>query len=336
MTPEPHVPPSLVSRRTVARTAAWAAPAIVMSVGSPAFAVSPGVSAMIVLDRESYDLLAGQSLTITGVVVPPDGKTLPADFQLSATVTAGFTVVAQPKLNGLAFSLTVKAPIATTDGVLTVSSPTQPLYTPGSASLSSLPVGSVERGYRLLPLANTWREISVSGSDTRWFTHTAGIVALTAVGPTRPLLDLRFSTDDGVKLTNNFGNVPYGAIMKSGGFKSGWGTVRIGMDVSVVSIVTNGAPGNPYQGVGLNIGTRILTGPTNSIYAQHSFAGATAGIIPNIDPGENPIIANNKTYAFMPSNFPKGSVVQFEVVFAVHMPSGQAARIGFVSPTYRY
>ncbi|MBO1737449.1 hypothetical protein [Leifsonia sp. TF02-11] len=319
----------------MARTAAWAAPAIVMSAGSPAFAASPVLAATIVLDHESYDVLAGQSLTITGVVVPPDGKTLPADFQLSATVTAGFTVVAQPKLNGLAFSLTVKAPIATTDGVLTVSSPTQPLYTPGSASLSSLPVGTVERGYRLLPLANTWREMSVSGSDTRWFTHAAGIVALTAVGPTRPLLDLRFSTDNGVKLPDNFGNVPYGTITKTGGFRSSWGTLALMVDSMVVSITSSGRPGNPDQGVGLNIGTRVITGPT-TMGLTHNFAGATATTMPNIDPNRTPITANNKTYAFMPGDFPKGSSAQFEVVFTVYMPGDQKAKIGFVSPTYRY
>lgn len=68
----------------------------------------------------------------------------------------------------------------------------------------------------------------------------------------------------------------------------------------------------------------------------HNFAGATATTMPNIDPNRTPITANNKTYAFMPGDFPKGSSAQFEVVFTVYMPGDQKAKIGFVSPTYRY
>jgi hypothetical protein len=328
----------LVSRRTVARTAAWAAPAILLSSASPAFAVSGGTtSPMILLDEPSYDLLSGQSLVITGVLVPPDGKTAPADLQLAATVSAGFVVTSKPVLNGLAFSLTVKGPIAATDGTLTVTSPNHPTYQVASASLHSLPAGTVARGYRLLPIANTWKETPLAGSDIRWFTHTTPIVALTAamVGPTRTWLDLRFSLADVAMLDNNFGNTAFGAATKSGGYSALWGTVAVSVESTVVGITTNGKPGNPAQAVGLNIGTASIAGPA-TLSTSHAFSGTTATIMPNRDPSGAAITLNTKVYAYLPGTLPKGSSGMFEVVFTVVMPNGATAKIGFTSPTYNY
>ncbi|CAM5504563.1 RCC1 domain-containing protein [Leifsonia shinshuensis] len=67
---EPTRSDHLVSRRTVAKTAAWAAPAILATVSSPAFAASSSPAALAVsFDKALYTVAPSESLPAGGVVV---------------------------------------------------------------------------------------------------------------------------------------------------------------------------------------------------------------------------------------------------------------------------
>jgi ribosomal protein L31 len=127
----------LITRRTVAKTAAWAAPAIAFAAASPAHATSPSQVAMIVLD-EAYEVPEGGTLKITGTLVPAPGDSVPAGIQLDASFSGGtgFTVVESPVVTGNTFTLTVKAGAGATTATLTVSSWSHGAYTPGTAALT--------------------------------------------------------------------------------------------------------------------------------------------------------------------------------------------------------
>ena len=127
----------LITRRTVAKTAAWAAPAIAFAAASPAHATSPSQVAMIVLD-EAYEVPEGGTLKITGTLVPAPGDSVPAGIQLDASfsVGTGFNVVESPVVTGDTFTLTVKAGAGATTATLTVSSWSHSAYTPGTAKLT--------------------------------------------------------------------------------------------------------------------------------------------------------------------------------------------------------
>ncbi|MFE4948579.1 hypothetical protein ACFQ9V_00570 [Leifsonia sp. NPDC056665] len=130
--------PRLITRRTVAKTAAWAAPAIALAAASPAYAASTGEAAMIVFDAPSYEVPEGGTLTITGMLIPATGGTVPAGIKLDASMSggSGFNVLSPPVVTGNTFTMTVKAGAGASATTLKVSSWNYGVYTPGTAALT--------------------------------------------------------------------------------------------------------------------------------------------------------------------------------------------------------
>ncbi len=328
----------LVSRRTIARTAAWAAPAIVLSSASPAFAVSGReTGGSILLDAAAYDITYGKTVTVTGRLVPASGTTLPGDLRLTATVPAGFSVVSGPTLTGTTFVLTLSGPKSAASGTLTVSSANHPSYLPASASLDQLAPGYIAKGYGLLPLANTWRETS-STDDTRWFEPTGGMLTVAAANVSKatvltPWLDLRFYLDNqGGAVKNNFGNTPFGAITRTGGRLATLGTLTISTESQVVALQAgNGSALSAASGVGTNIGNASMSGPGWLLSSDAD----RAAYMPSTDQSGAKITLNNKVFAFLPSTLPKGAYGLIRIVHTVYDAAGRQAKMGF-EIQYRY
>ncbi|MGH1523692.1 hypothetical protein ACRAWC_06385 [Leifsonia sp. L25] len=120
--------PRLVSRRTVAKTAAWAAPAIALAAASPAHAASAATSTgVIYIPQRIYFVQEGSAFPIEGTLTPAEGGTLPANFRLQVEGADGFRVLTEPAIvytdNGITFSFFVSAlRTGAAEGVLTVSS----------------------------------------------------------------------------------------------------------------------------------------------------------------------------------------------------------------------
>lgn len=145
--------PRLVSRRTVAKTAAWAAPAIAVAAASPAHAASaakdPG--GVISLSKSTFTLETSSAYVgrITGTLTPKEGE-VPADLVLSLNATAGFTLLTQPVLSAdrRSFEFLVQGtPTGARSGTLTVSAVNHANWAPAEAALekevpSQLPVGT--------------------------------------------------------------------------------------------------------------------------------------------------------------------------------------------------
>ncbi|MFE4469900.1 hypothetical protein ACFRFH_13900 [Leifsonia sp. NPDC056824] len=132
-----------VSRRTVAKTAAWAAPAIALSAASPAFATSTeNKVAMILFDEPSYDVPAPGIITITGTLVPITGQKVPADIEFGRTFPgATGWYASQPVVSGNTFTMTLQAFANATPGAtLKLSSSNYPAYTPGTTTVN--PIGA--------------------------------------------------------------------------------------------------------------------------------------------------------------------------------------------------
>jgi hypothetical protein len=152
-TPDRSTSP-LVSRRTVAKTAAWAAPAIALAAASPAHAASPSTKpGFITFDQESYEFEPGGSQIIRGDIVPPIGETVPANFRLSNDFAIGgaggfATLVSPILLADNKFELLVKG--SRTNGAtdtLKAYSTNHPAYVPGETALKvggTLPTGKPE------------------------------------------------------------------------------------------------------------------------------------------------------------------------------------------------
>ncbi|MEN2739449.1 hypothetical protein ABCS02_16775 [Microbacterium sp. X-17] len=133
--------PRLVSRRTVAKTAAWAAPAIALAAASPAHAASDGngtSSGTIGFKESSYTLTAKKSFSeLAEGTLTLTGGEFPADMLLVATCSDGYEVLVQPVVSDGTFSVLVRATgdgdIA--DGTLTVSSSNYPDWKSGTVVL---------------------------------------------------------------------------------------------------------------------------------------------------------------------------------------------------------
>lgn len=136
-----HRASATVSRRTVAKTAAWAAPAIALSAASPAFATSVQ-AAVIQLDEPSYEVVPGGTVTITGRIVPATGGTVPSGIGLETAFSggSGFTVTSGPDVTGSTFTLTVRASATATPSTITVLSWSHSAYESASADLTLAPV----------------------------------------------------------------------------------------------------------------------------------------------------------------------------------------------------
>jgi|GEM_PF-1465950 len=136
--------PHLISRRTVAKTAAWAAPAIALAAASPAHAASSGEVAMILFDADSYEVPALGTITITGTLVPAKGSKVPADikFNVNFPGATGFYGT-PPVVSGTTFSMTVTAYSNATTATLRVSSSNYPAYTPGTTTVTVAKSGAI-------------------------------------------------------------------------------------------------------------------------------------------------------------------------------------------------
>lgn len=328
----------LISRRTIARTAAWAAPAIVLSSASPAFAASGTVTGgAILLDAAAYDITYGKTVTVTGRLVPTSGTTLPGDLRLTATVSAGFSVVSGPTITGTTFVLTLAGPKSAASGTLTVSSSNYPSYLSASASLDQLAQGYVAKGFGLLPLANTWRE-TTSTDDTRWFEPTGGMLTVAAANVSTPTvlrawLDLRFYLDNqGGAVKNNFGNAPFAAITRTGGRPASLGTLTISTESQVVALQAgNGSALSAASGIGTNIGNVSRSGPGWLVSSDAD----RAMYMPSTDQNGAKIALNNKVFAFLPSTLPKGAYGLIRIVHTVYDGGDRQAKMGF-EVQYRY
>ncbi|WP_434316674.1 hypothetical protein [Leifsonia sp. P73] len=136
--------PHLISRRTVAKTAAWAAPAIALAAASPAHAASPGEVAMILFDADSYEVPALGTITITGTLVPAKGSKVPADikFNVNFPGATGFYGT-PPVVSGNTFSMMVTASSNATTATLRVSSSNYPAFTPGTTTVTVAKAGAI-------------------------------------------------------------------------------------------------------------------------------------------------------------------------------------------------
>ncbi|CAM5504671.1 hypothetical protein [Leifsonia shinshuensis] len=136
--------PRLVSRRTVAKTAAWAAPAIALAAASPAHAASPAKdpAGVIGIDKSTYTLEPAGAYVgrITGTITPAAGGDVPADLVLTASVedAAYFEVLAQPVLSDdrRTFELIVHGlPTGARTGRVTISAANHANWVPAEAAL---------------------------------------------------------------------------------------------------------------------------------------------------------------------------------------------------------
>lgn len=139
-TPDAGLASVPLTRRTVAKTAAWAAPAIALAAASPAHAASTERPAVILFDQDSYDVRLGGEVTITGKVIPASGQSIPADFEFNSTIPGakgyGWT---KPILNTTTgtFEILLNAYENATDGAtLRVSSSNYPHYSPAETALN--------------------------------------------------------------------------------------------------------------------------------------------------------------------------------------------------------
>lgn len=334
----PADPTPLISRRTVARTAAWAAPAIMLTTASPAFAVSgQKIGGAILFDEDEYDITVGKTVTVTGTLVPSAGTALPDDLRLTAAVTTGFAIVSGPTVAGTTFTVTLSGPKSAASGTLTVSSPDYPSYLTATVPVAQLAPGFIAKGYGLLPLANTWRE-TTSTDDIRWFEPTGGMLTVAAANVStatvlRPWLDLRFYLDNqNGAVKDNFGNTPFGAITKTGGRPAKLATVSITTESQVIAVqASNGAPLTPAVGIGTAIGTASTSGP-GWLVSSDADRGP---FMPSTDQNSTKITANNKVFAFLPSTLPKGAYGLIRIIHTVYDGNDRQAKMGF-EIQYRY
>lgn len=145
--------PRLVSRRTVAKTAAWAAPAIALAAASPAHAASPAndPGGVISFSKSTYTLETSSAyvMKITGTLTPKQGE-VPADLVLSLNATAGFNLLTQAVLSAdrRSFEFLVQGtPTGAMSGKVTVSAANHANWAPAEAALekefpSQLPFGT--------------------------------------------------------------------------------------------------------------------------------------------------------------------------------------------------
>ncbi|MEY9853624.1 hypothetical protein ABH923_003302 [Leifsonia sp. EB41] len=156
-----------VSRRTVAKTAAWAAPAIALSAASPAFATSVQ-AAVILLDAPSYEVVPGGTVTLTGTIVPATGGTVPSGIGLQAAFSggSGFTVASGPVVTGSTFTLTVRASATATPSKITVSSWNHPVFEEAQAdlTLAAVTVGGAIHFDRSLYTVTSGEDVTITGT----------------------------------------------------------------------------------------------------------------------------------------------------------------------------
>jgi hypothetical protein len=334
----PADPTPPVSRRTVARTAAWAAPAIILSTASPAFAASAEkVGGAILFDEAEYDITFGKTVTVTGALVPSAGTAVPGDLRLTATVSAGFSILSGPTVTGTTFTVTLSGPKSAASGTLTVSSTNHPSYLTGTVPVAQLAPGFIAKGYGLLPLADTWVE-TASSDEIRWFEPAAGMLAVAATQVStatvlRPWLDLRFYLDNqNGTVENNFGNAPFGAITRTGGRPLKLGTVNITTESQVLALqANNGGALDAVSGVGTNIGNVSRSGPGWLVSSDAD----RAAFMPSTDQNGAKITQNNKIFAFLPSTLPRGAFGLIRIIHTVYDGGDRQAKLGF-EIQYRY
>lgn len=146
--------PRLVSRRTVAKTAAWAAPAIALAAASPAHAASQAKNSTgaIEIPQGLYSVPRGGAIPVSGTLTPTDGGTLPADFTLTVECPNGFMMSSEDIAiaytpSGITFTFWVSAIAGADSGTLTVSSNYPATsWTPASTKLEKPPIVVLPEG----------------------------------------------------------------------------------------------------------------------------------------------------------------------------------------------
>ncbi|MFE4948580.1 hypothetical protein ACFQ9V_00575 [Leifsonia sp. NPDC056665] len=431
-----------ISRRTIAKTAAWAAPAIALSAASPAFATSTeNKVAMILFDEPTYDVPAPGIITITGTLVPITGQKVPADIKFDRTFPgATGWYASQPVVSGNTFTMTVQAYANATPGAtLRMSSPNYSAYTPGTttvnaigapvpvasgeinfdyslyllprggevelsgvlvpadgtsvpadialvadvasadyvvsekpvvtgdtftmkvtnASSTTMPIavsvqspnypsytaattqlslnapGFIEAGYGMLPIANTWvasTSAATAGRDkaVRWFRPAASTPIIVTSGMLgKAWLDLRASLQNQSVFTDNFKTAPFQVPEYSGAFPDNFPNLAVRTEANVVSLTVNGVAQQVGHGIGLRLGGSTVSGPG----AVGGSARPAVAFWPSHDSSGN-ATTNGNVYAFLPASLPKGSVGRVEIVTTVARPDGAATKIGFVVDYY--
>ncbi|MEN2739450.1 hypothetical protein ABCS02_16780 [Microbacterium sp. X-17] len=93
---------------------------------------------MILFDKDSYEVKVGETITITGRLLPGKGESVPADFRFNVTFPGakGYSWTG-PTVAGATFTMTLTAYEQATDGAkLRVSSSNYPVYAPGEATIT--------------------------------------------------------------------------------------------------------------------------------------------------------------------------------------------------------
>ena len=320
LTSIPDLRQSAVSRRTLAKTAAWAAPAIVLSTATPAFAASPTIAGRIALTGAPYSLTSTERRTITGNLTPTAG-TVPADIVLSASVSAPFTIVSQPVVSGTTFSFDVVAPSpATTAKSITVTSVNYPGYTQATGQISSLAPGMATANMCLVPYANNWI-FEEDDEGVRWY----GLNRAAFLNPltTTNLVDLRtsFSGDP-----NNIGNAPFDTTYTlSGGYPAGWtlGTFACVTQVEVWSggtVMANSAA--LASGVKTKIGSWSGTGSCMAL----PVASTLGPWLPYQDPSLKTLSLYTINVA---TKMPAGTQTNVRVLQVLNGPGNASVQMGF-------
>ena len=219
---------SAVSRRTLAKTAAWSAPAILLSTAMPAFAAS-ATAGVLALTGAPFSFNSNEKRTVSGTITPTSGA-VPTDIVLSATVSAPFTITKAPVVSGTTFSFEIQAPgPAATGGSITVRSVNYSGYTPATGGISSLAPAPAGLTPYLVPLANSW-QFDGEEDGIRWYT-TVPTKKLTNPASGCALLDLRTSFYG--TSVDNLGNAPFVSSPKVGGWPIGFTMLGWGSQTKV-------------------------------------------------------------------------------------------------------
>ena len=316
---------SAFSRRTLAKTAAWAVPAVVISTAMPAFAASAIASGTIKLGASSYTFLAIETLTITGTVAALGGGQLPADLMLTASATGGFTVVGQPVITGTTFTLTVTAVTSGNPGSLTVASANYPGYAPAVASLTALAAGMVDSSMGLVPLASNWL-LADDANGIRWYRHSAGAIALTAGQLNTRLLDLRVAFAIGS--SSNYGCTPFAAPTATGGYPTRYTSMKMATTTTVVSARVSGEVRADSATLATMVQTTVGKASGTGNFTTAGIVNKAGTFMPNTD-ATGAAVPNNGAYVLVPTAMPKASEATLEVVHTLSLDETRSIALGF-------
>ena len=331
-----------VSRRAVTSAAAWSAPVILSSLATPAFAAS-APTGTLALRGGPFSLVALEERTITGVMQPSNGGSLPTDLQLSAKVTGSVTITKPPVVTSPGvFQLTVKAPSGRTTGALTVSSQNYSGYSPVQAMIESADAGSIissETGkeYTLIPVAKSW---SFSGTSDGVRRYSQPQLLNPSVGTA--LLDLRlclWQGSPGESAPNNLGIDPWatGFIGVTGAPSAFVGQRPVSVVNSIRQILSPSRGDLTADPAARAIALRTILGTNPVVDGAGTTSGSvifTGSSVPSYDASTAVVSQNGfahavpkKPTAGMGGN---GMTVQAETTVTVYGLEGQQVSVAFM------